>query len=109
MNAPQRVAMRPDERRRLVERVAGVLRADERVAAAALTGSYARGETDGLSDLDLLVGVLDAHVGEFVPARRHEVDRIAEVVWCSLLELDLASRSDPIRGLGAEGGRQHHH
>jgi hypothetical protein len=82
MNATQRVAMRLEERRRPVERVVEVLRADERVAAAALTSSYARGETDGLSDLHLLVGVLDAHVGEFVPARRREVDRIAAVVWC---------------------------
>ena len=48
MNATQRVAMRLDERRRPVERVVEVLRADERVAAAALTSSYARGETDGL-------------------------------------------------------------
>ena len=36
MNATQRVAMRLDERRRPVERVVEVLRADERVAAAAL-------------------------------------------------------------------------
>ena len=43
MNATQRVAMRLDERRRPVERVVEVLRADERVAAAALTSSYARG------------------------------------------------------------------
>ena len=39
MNATQQVAMRLDERRRLVERVAEVLRADERVAAAAPTSS----------------------------------------------------------------------
>ena len=82
MNATQQVAMRLDERRRPVERVVEVLRADERVAAAAPTSSYARGETDGLSDLDLLVVVHDAPVGEFVPARRREVDRIAAVVWC---------------------------
>jgi hypothetical protein len=50
--------MRLDERRRPVERVVEVLRADERVAATVLTSSYARGETDGLSDLDVLVGVL---------------------------------------------------
>ena len=43
MNATQRVAMRLDERRRPVERVVEVLRADERVAAAALISSYARG------------------------------------------------------------------
>ena len=43
MNATQRVAMRLDERRRPVERVVEVLRADERVAAAALTSWYARG------------------------------------------------------------------
>jgi predicted nucleotidyltransferase len=46
-----------------------VLDADERVAAAALTNSYARGEVDGLSDLDILVAVRDEYVGEFVPAR----------------------------------------
>jgi hypothetical protein len=43
--------MRLDERRRPVERVVEVLRADERVAAAALTSSYTRGETDGLRSL----------------------------------------------------------
>jgi len=43
MNATQRVAMRLDERRQPVERVVEVLRADERVAVAALTSSYARG------------------------------------------------------------------
>jgi hypothetical protein len=42
MNATQRVAMRVDERRRPVERVVEVLRADERVGAAALTSSDAR-------------------------------------------------------------------
>jgi hypothetical protein len=82
MNATQRVAMRLDEHRSPVERVVEVLRADERVAAAALTSSYARGEADGLSDLDLLVGVLDAHAGEFAPARGREVDPIAAVGWC---------------------------
>ena len=46
MNATQQVAMRPGERRRLVERVVEVLRADGRVAAAALTSSYARGGTE---------------------------------------------------------------
>lgn len=46
MNATQQVAMRLDERRRLVERVVEVLRADERVAAAALISSYTRGETE---------------------------------------------------------------
>jgi hypothetical protein len=35
-NATQRVAMRLDERRRPVERVVEVVRADQRVAAAAL-------------------------------------------------------------------------
>ena len=43
MNATQRLAMRVDERRRHFKRVVDVLRADERVAAAALISSYARG------------------------------------------------------------------
>ena len=38
--------MRLDERRRPVERMVEVLRADGRVAAAALTSSSARGETE---------------------------------------------------------------
>ena len=100
MNATQRVAMRLDERRRPVERVVEVLRADERVAAAALTSSYARGETDGLSDLDLLVGVLDAHAGESVPARRREVDRIAAVVWCFI-----TVAGHPVDAVGQEDRR----
>src|SRR6516165_10693839 len=94
------VAMRLDERRRPVERLVEVLRADERVAAAALTSSYARGETDGLSDLDLLVGVLDAHAGESVPARRREVDRIAAVVWCFI-----TVAGHPVDAVGQEDRR----
>ena len=46
MNATQRVAMRLDESRRLVERVVEVLRADEGVAATAPTSLYVRGETE---------------------------------------------------------------
>lgn len=74
--------IRAAERDALLRHFTYELLADDRVAAAVLTGSCARGEADGLSDLDLLVVVHDEHIGEFVPPRLREVERFHRVVWC---------------------------
>jgi predicted nucleotidyltransferase len=70
------------ERDHVIARITGVLFKDERIVAAGLTSSVARGETDGLSDLDITVVFRDEDADDFVPARRREVERFGEVVWC---------------------------
>ncbi len=70
------------ERERLMSHIGEVLAADERVVAAGVTSSVARGNTDGLTDLDFLVVVRDEHIGDFVPARVRELERFGELVWC---------------------------
>ena len=55
--------MNHDEHRRLqqeiVDQVLAILKADERVLGVAFTGSYARGEQDAFSDLDLICYLRD--------------------------------------------------
>lgn len=82
MDVIQILEWRMHEREQLVEHITAILQADPRVAAAALTSSYAGGEIDGLSDLDILVIVSDEAVADFVPPRQREVNRFGEVVWC---------------------------
>ena len=69
------------EREAFMAHIGGVLRADDRVVAAGVTSSVARGDTDGLTDLDVLVIVSDEHIGDFVPARVRELERFGELVW----------------------------
>ena len=69
------------EREAFMAHIAEVLRDDERVIAAGVTSSIARGDTDGLTDLDFLVIVADEHIGDFVPARVRELERFGELVW----------------------------
>ena len=52
MNAIQIHDHRLREREQFVEHISDVLQANQRVAAAALTSSYARHKTDGLSELN---------------------------------------------------------
>src|SRR5258708_29923534 len=55
----------------LLQRAVTLLKADDRVIAAWLGGSFGRGSYDDLSDLDLYVVVGDEHSAA-VNARRHE-------------------------------------
>ena len=48
-------------RETLLESIVAALAADERFVAAWLTGSYARGDADAVSDIDLTVVVADEH------------------------------------------------
>ena len=52
-------------RERLVERIQAGLRADPRIAAAWLSGSYGRGEQDAVSDIDLVVVIEEAFAAPF--------------------------------------------
>ena len=102
MSAIEQLEARADEREALVQRITDALRADYRVLAAALTGSYARGETDGLSDVDILVVVRDRSVEDFVPARQREVERFAPVMWSQDVP-DNAPPGGAYLGVGFEG------
>src|SRR5262245_25065122 len=55
----------------LLQRAVTLLKADDRVVAAWLGGSFGRGSYDDLSDLDLYVVVPDEHSAT-INARRHE-------------------------------------
>ena len=59
-----------------VERIHAVLEADDRVQAAWLTGSLARGDSDDLSDIDLVVVVSDSDLTGIVTNR---YDFVAQV------------------------------
>jgi hypothetical protein len=81
-SAIELLAEHEGERDHLVARITDVLSNDDRVVAAGLTSSVARGETDGLSDLDITVVFRDEDAESFVPARRREVERFGDIVWC---------------------------
>lgn len=61
---------------RLLERAMAELERDERVRAAWLHGSVARGDADAVSDLDVIVAVTDDGVEEFGAGWRDRLDRI---------------------------------
>src|SRR5438270_10573155 len=56
-------------------------RADERVLAAFLTGSYARDAADAYSDLDLGVIVGDADYADFFASRAGFVGQLGEPIF----------------------------
>lgn len=57
-------AERVTARQRFIDALVETLRADERVVAAWLGGSIARGDDDALSDVDLHVVIADAAAAE---------------------------------------------
>ena len=66
----------------LIERFAAACRADERVVAAFLGGSHARGTSDEHSDVDLYAVVADAAYDELVAGHREFVAGLGEPVFC---------------------------
>lgn len=66
--------------RAFADRLAAVLRADERIAAAWLTGSLARGAADAWSDVDVLIAVRGPDFPAFVADWRALVDRVGPTV-----------------------------
>jgi predicted nucleotidyltransferase len=59
----------PEALRVIVERFVAACQADERVVAAFLVGSYARGTADAYSDLDLRLVIADEAYQDFVAGR----------------------------------------
>jgi predicted nucleotidyltransferase len=80
------------QRDALLGRIDEVLRADPRVAAAWLTGSFGRGEEDAWSDFDLHVAVHDAHFESFWNERSQLYARLADPV---LIQNEIPSNAQP--------------
>ena len=115
MDAPE---PRLSERHRaLVDRFVAACRADERVVAAFLGGSYARGTADALSDLDLYLITADGAYADFFAGRAAFVRRLGEPVFLEdfdeygfdLLLFVLADGTEGELALGREGGFRHIH
>jgi predicted nucleotidyltransferase len=72
-----------------IERFVAACQADERVVAAFLGGSYAKGTADAYSDLDLSVITTDAAYEDFVAGREAFLRQMGELVF--LEDFDLQS------------------
>ena len=76
MSVTESLEKRRQEREALLERIVTRIREDKRVVAAWLTGSLGRGDSDGLSDIDLWIAVADNYA-RFVVGRQQEfVERV---------------------------------
>ncbi|WP_374688019.1 aminoglycoside 6-adenylyltransferase, partial [Promineifilum sp.] len=84
-----------------LDRFVAVCRADERVVAAALHGSHARGAADPYSDLDLGVITTDAAYEGFVAGREAFVRQLGEPLF--LEDFDLPDTLFFILADGTEG------
>src|SRR5215469_13558790 len=71
----------PERHRAVVERFVSACRADERVVAAFLGGSYARSTADTHSDLDLYLISTDQAYGDFFGGRAAFLQRLGEPVF----------------------------
>ena len=80
LDVQARLAIRDRERSSLLERIGANLKDDDRVCAAWLHGSSARGQVDALSDVDLWVVMRDEATHDFVENRRAYAARPARPV-----------------------------
>jgi predicted nucleotidyltransferase len=71
----------PERHRAVVDQFISACRADERVIAAFLGGSYARGTADASSDLDLYLITTDEAYADFFAARKTFLRQIGEPVF----------------------------
>jgi predicted nucleotidyltransferase len=71
----------PERHRAVVERFVSACRADERVVAAFLGGSYARGAADRHSDLDLYLISTDQAYSDFFNGRTAFLERLGEPLF----------------------------
>jgi predicted nucleotidyltransferase len=107
----------PERHRTIIERFVAACRADERVVAAFLGGSYARGAADGSSDLDLYVITADGTYADFFADRAAFVRQLGEPVFLEDFDaygfdLVLFIFAEGVEGelaLGREGSFQHIH
>lgn len=68
------------ERAALLDRLTGLIKEDDRLAAAWLFGSVGRDDADDLSDLDLRVVVRDEHIEDICTGRQAYARQAGEVV-----------------------------
>ena len=76
----------------LLRRIMQELDADERVAAAWLTGSIGRGEADAWSDLDLHIAIHDGHLADYWNNRFALYNRVGRPV---LIQGEIPSNAQP--------------
>jgi predicted nucleotidyltransferase len=77
----------PPHHRAVVERFVAACRADARVVAAFLSGSYAKGTADAWSDLDLDLITTDAAYDEFLAGREAFMRRLGEPLFLESFSL----------------------
>jgi predicted nucleotidyltransferase len=71
----------PQHHQALIDRFVAACRADERVLAAFLGGSYAKGAVDAYSDLDLYMIITDTAYQDFFAEREAFIRRLGEPVF----------------------------
>lgn len=71
----------PRDHDAVIERFVGLCSADERIVAAFLGGSHARGEADEYSDLDLCLITADEAFGEVVAGGAAIVEQLGETLF----------------------------
>ena len=67
--------------RSVVERFAALSQGDDRISAAFIGGSFARGAADEHSDLDLFLVVTEEHIGAFRDARTDLLHQLGEPLF----------------------------
>ena len=72
---------RPHNHQVVIDRFVAACQADERVVAAFLGGSYARGTADAYSDVDLGLITTDAAYETFLTGREAFIRRLGEPVF----------------------------
>jgi len=70
----------PDGQNNVIARLPEVLQLDDRILAAWLEGSFARGTADAWSDVDLHVAVHDDDWDAFVVSRRQVIEQVAPII-----------------------------
>lgn len=107
----------PERHRTYTDRFVAACQADARVVAAFLGGSYARGASDGYSDLDLYVITTDRTYADFFAERATFIRQLGEPVFLEdfdeygfdLLNFVFADGVEGELALGREGAFQHIH
>jgi predicted nucleotidyltransferase len=103
----------PDRRQAVVDRFVAACRADDRVVAAVLGGSCARGEADDHSDLDLSLITTDEAYDDFQAGREAFIRRLGEVLFLEtfgshdITFFILADGTECELGIGREGAFTH--
>lgn len=91
----------PDHHQKVIERFVSACRTDERVRAALIGGSYARGAADAHSDLDLCVITSDDAHAAFAADRKAFIRQLGEIVF--LEDFDLPNLAFFVLADGNEG------